>query len=354
MRLLTIGFSSLLITIGFVRSAEIEAHSDLLRRTISGETGSLVVSEPQGVRFTESVEPLPAIRLKWRRKGSETDTLLMVPRAFAVDAQRIVVFDGGDALVTVLDGKTGRVLRRFGRRGAGPGELRDVVRLEIVGQNIVAVDRANGKLTSFDLNGRLVSEVSAPVASVGASCSITPEVLALASLGTDDITFVNLRGEVGAAIHRLVPKDDVTEPLLRLPLLLRSRRSGVCIAVRPYGGKLIEFSQDTVFVVKSLYRENRPVRIERRGSRKQGTAVKVIKGSPTVEDVCSAGDLMFALRSSSKSAKVLDVFHQGSWRYLGSVPIDASTIMIACSGDQLVAKEYSDGLLGFASYSIGR
>jgi hypothetical protein len=277
----------------------------------------------------------------------------MVPRSFAVDSANVVIFDAADAAIAVLDLRTGRALTRFGRKGGGPGELRDVARVEFLGRRVALLDRANSRLSLFDLSGRLVGERAARVASAGASCAISQELLAVASLGPDEITFIGTQGESLGSIHRLIA-DTVSEPLLRMPLLAKSSRVGACIAVRPYGGQLVEFTPSTIVTRRTLYRDSRPVRVQRRENRREGGAVQVVKGSPTVEDICTGGELLLTLRSVSSTSKMLDVFQQSDWRFLGSVPIDASTIMIGCSGKYLIAKEYRDGLQSFAAYSLER
>ncbi|MCC6243249.1 MAG: hypothetical protein IT353_10430 [Gemmatimonadaceae bacterium] len=229
-----------------------------------------------------------------------------------------------------------------------------MARIEFVGDKVVAIDRANSKIKVFDDTGRFVSEVNAAVASLGSSCAISSELLAIGSLGVHDITFLDMMGNTRGSIHRLTTEEAQLEPLLRLPLLVKSPRAGSCIAIRPYGGTAIEFSKDSVLRRIALYRDSRPVRVQRRGSVAKGNEVRVIRGSPTIEDLCVAGEYLLALRSSSKTTKVVDVFRAPSLAFLGSLPIDPSTISVACDERTLIAKEYRDGLLGFAGYAIRR
>lgn len=70
-----------------------------------------------------------------RRMGRDADAsapsgpVLSSVRDLDADVSRILVLDGDAARVAVLD-STGRLLRRVGRRGAGPGELRTPERVE--------------------------------------------------------------------------------------------------------------------------------------------------------------------------------------------------------------------------------
>lgn len=68
-------------------------------------------------------------------------------------------------LVRVLDGR-GQVVREMGGYGEGPGEFKDVEALALDGEELVVLDRDNGRLTYFSLDGDHLRTIRAPGAYV--------------------------------------------------------------------------------------------------------------------------------------------------------------------------------------------
>jgi hypothetical protein len=77
----------------------------------------------------------------------------------AVDVDRdgsVYVFDAQDTQMKVYD-SAGRLLRRFGRRGQGPGEFDRFVRMGIVGDTVWTIDSFRGRIALFDRQGRILA-----------------------------------------------------------------------------------------------------------------------------------------------------------------------------------------------------
>ncbi|MBL8863167.1 MAG: hypothetical protein JNK02_14315 [Planctomycetes bacterium] len=72
--------------------------------------------------------------------------------AIAPDGQ-VLVADAVEQCVVVLDG-SGATRRKIGRRGAGPGELREPRGLAIAGGRLYVADSGNHRVAVFDLDGK--------------------------------------------------------------------------------------------------------------------------------------------------------------------------------------------------------
>ncbi len=79
-------------------------------------------------------------------------------RISAVDGDssgNLYVLDGAEGAVTVLETRTGRVIRRFGRRGAGPGEFRAPADLQVRADGTILVgERVPPLVHRFTRGGR--------------------------------------------------------------------------------------------------------------------------------------------------------------------------------------------------------
>lgn len=295
---------------------------------------------------------LPRLVPAWRRDGTEDDSILMVPRIHAVSERFAIIIDAARQSVVLVNLKDGSVEREFGRRGHGPGELADAASIAVLSERRMAIfDRENSSVKTFDFNGELISEEVAEITSMGSACALSDSVMLVSLLGKDDIAQYVGGHSLNIAVHRLWPDQEDTEALLRTPLMVTNRSRHSCFAVQPYGGRIAELSATGVVRRDSLYTDNRPVKITKRGKIQQGTVVRVIRGSPTIEDACLSENQLLFLRATSDHDKVLDVFDTNAFEYLGSLPIDHRTITISCNAHYVVAKEYSDGLLSFVAYT---
>jgi hypothetical protein len=82
-------------------------------------------------------------------------------RSVQVDEEEnIYVLDRKEVCVKVFD-KNGKYLRTFGRRGQGPGELQNPLRMYLVaGKEILIYDRSNSRLSFYSLQGKCLREIS--------------------------------------------------------------------------------------------------------------------------------------------------------------------------------------------------
>lgn len=75
------------------------------------------------------------------------------------DQENIYVLDWKEIKIKVFD-KDGKLLRSFGQRGQGPGEMSMPSRMEISpGNNLIIDDLGNSKLIFYSLDGRFIKEI---------------------------------------------------------------------------------------------------------------------------------------------------------------------------------------------------
>lgn len=93
------------------------------------------------------------------RIGDAADPDVGFSRLYAVDVDRDGNVYVGEALVPEIRvyGPDGALLRRMGRRGAGPGEFESAPRFGVVGDTVWAVTVSPVRITLFDRDGTLLS-----------------------------------------------------------------------------------------------------------------------------------------------------------------------------------------------------
>jgi len=106
------------------------------------------------------LEALPTLMAEAdMRIGSVDDPEAGFSRVTGVDVDgdgQIYVFEGADMQIRVY-GPDGRLLRRIGRRGEGPGEFQRVARFGVVGDTVWTFDYAGERITIFDRDGTVLS-----------------------------------------------------------------------------------------------------------------------------------------------------------------------------------------------------
>lgn len=106
----------------------------------------------------------------WSREDREPEGPPEFGRISAVDADPeglLYVLDGTEGVVTVLDPPSGRMVRRFGGRGAGPGEFRSAADLQLAEDGSVLVgERIPLLIHRFDRSGRHLESVRLDLSAV--------------------------------------------------------------------------------------------------------------------------------------------------------------------------------------------
>lgn len=158
----------------------------------------------------------------------------------------LVLDDQADLLLLVVMDEDGRVLARFGPRGAGPGELSgDVVLWPGPEQTAWVADRGNDRLLRFALDGALLSErrLEARLATVPPEAWPTWTAVddplehpLFAALSAGDVV---MRG--GESVAHVYTPDGRLVRRIRLPLTRRSLGEREIAAARERWGALASF-----------------------------------------------------------------------------------------------------------------
>lgn len=75
------------------------------------------------------------------------------------DDENIITMDNEEGCIRIFD-KTGKLIRRFGRKGQGPGDFQNVTFLSVLeGDKIGVVDRSNHRFSHFSRDGKCLKEV---------------------------------------------------------------------------------------------------------------------------------------------------------------------------------------------------
>jgi hypothetical protein len=112
-----------------------------------------------------------------------------------------------EGLVHKFDAE-GNLLKSFGRKGQGPGDLQGPAALDVLdGKTLVVNDTGNRRLSLFDLEGNFLKTVK-----MGEGAGSPPSILSLAALGGNKLVCAVYEGRTGpptviAARYRVLIKD---------------------------------------------------------------------------------------------------------------------------------------------------
>jgi len=164
---------------------------------------SLPVSTPSG----PSSDRLPGLTLHHVSHDIDASPSYL-DGGFRIGPQGTVVnqYDGGDGkLFSILD-STGKVVRRFGPIGDGPGEMRGGGLADVSDSAIIISDENHSRLDRFGLDGHLLSSVRTGQPLIARAAVSDHEVLAL--LPTKPADLPALASVTDGSIRQLVPRAD--------------------------------------------------------------------------------------------------------------------------------------------------
>ena len=164
----------------------------------------------------DDLDALPALTAQEEQRiGDVGDPALGFSRVFQADVDRdgnLFVLESSVPEIRVFS-PVGTLLRRIGRRGAGPGEFESPI-FGVLGDTVWTVDNALNRIALFDRQGTLLSTGNIEQVRIPLPESygyLRPRVL------RPDGRFMSFMGQVGSSIH-----DDPTgvEPTDRIPVPL--------------------------------------------------------------------------------------------------------------------------------------
>ena len=296
---------------------------------------------------------VPGLARRWQLAGDENDTTLLDPRLQAVSVRFVAVVDQGANKIVLIDARSGQVIRAFGTKGRGPGELLGVMGIAFLGVDTLAVfDAANVAIKLFTVEGKWIRNIRAQLASANGACSAGGGLSVLATVGRREVQIVPHDSTAATFIDRIWPGDVEEDALRRQQLIATDYESGTCYTIKVYDGRISELFGSKIIRRAELYSGGpEPViRTKTSGSRKE--LVKTVEGEQTASGFCVSRDFLIVLRQSSPSKKGLDIFAKHSLRFLASVPISKETAAISCAGTFLTTLSYSDGLTSIEGYEL--
>lgn len=75
------------------------------------------------------------------------------------DEGDIIIFDRKEVCIKVFD-KNGKYLRKFGKKGQGPGEIQSPYKIHLAGgKDITIMDRGNNRFSYYSKDGRCIKEI---------------------------------------------------------------------------------------------------------------------------------------------------------------------------------------------------
>jgi hypothetical protein len=157
-------------------------------------------------------QPVEVFRIG-RDQGESWETLSQVRDVTFDDGDNIYIADGGSSSVLVYDSH-GRFVRRIGRRGGGPGELRAASSIQVTAsRRVVISDRGQAALVVYDSAGNHLRNIGVQHVAGG--------VRGLYELGADRLLLfgVSPPGESRKGSALIVdPDSEVTRPVLDFPI----------------------------------------------------------------------------------------------------------------------------------------
>ncbi len=115
-------------------------------------------TQPQPRRFA----PDSTWEYRWVAGSDPRSETFIEPRQLVAVAGRVVVLDAGTREIHLLDGASGRPLRRIPARGTGPGEFKRPSLLIGTPDGFAILDQAAARLTAFSLEGTPVWDIGVP------------------------------------------------------------------------------------------------------------------------------------------------------------------------------------------------
>jgi len=128
--------------------------------TIEEEDGVTVVKNPKEPMYGEDVFSLEE-ELIIGEEDKDNEPLFIDISSVRVDyEENIYVLDSKACQIKVFD-KNGKYIRKIGRKGQGPGEMRLPTMMDIISEKeIMICDLPNNRISFYSLQGELLKEVS--------------------------------------------------------------------------------------------------------------------------------------------------------------------------------------------------
>lgn len=282
---------------------------------------------------------LPPLSLERTIAGGSSDELLMPGSIAATSRGELVVFDYGAMEVRAFS-RDGKSLWREGRKGAGPGEYRNVMDLKVRPNGEIALlDMANRRITALSPSGKVVRTL--PIKLNSSRFVALSDSNSYALVGDDSITLwksVTLNG--GAGRQMPVPGSLVARHALAREQFTAALGDRSVMAYR-WSDKILVLQQDGS--VESIIDGIEPITLPdvRKYPAKYGNFTGVVaridpKATPATLFVAAHGHQIFVLfaGASDKRGRIIDTYDADTKRYTGSylLPLAAQELVMLPDG----------------------
>lgn len=283
---------------------------------------------------------------------STASGLLAFPFDMMVDSEgRLHVLDLQESRITVF-GQGGEHLNTFGRPGSGPGELRRAVALWIYGDTVYVADVGNGRVQSWDRDGKYLDQRPLPVGALPLQFDRWPSGRYVIATEGRDSAMARLVDEKGTIVARFGVPPEPPKLSFNVEEIKRDVARGVMPAgfrntARPFAG-----SDNGVWLVLQV--DGRIERYDSLGSQ-QWTVLL------TIPEVDVIRNTFFELASGPSPAirpilLVVDGFELGGdlWLLLGLPDQHPATVIVLSPRGALKYRITFPGVLGAFQFTIDR
>jgi hypothetical protein len=255
-----------------------------------------------------------------------SDTVLLEPRTIAASRTSLFVYDAGDKSLKAFD-RAGRIQWRFGRAGAGPGELMNVVDIEADAEGRVWLsDGALGRVTVVDQLGRELREF---VVRTGHVRHIVPLPLGLVTTQVQPNAYLVQLDSLGAIVERLqvpVAGIDTVPPPARQMMTAHAADGRTWAVMFPFADPVVTYRDNRPHCVGTLI-EGIPFQQLRPGSSPQVSAIGIAMSDSQI--------FTLPQRKTSQGSSIVDTYSSRSCEYIGSAELPRAVVSIAAHGDIL-------------------
>lgn len=323
------------------RFAILLAASLSLRACEDGHTERHLPSRPQ---------PLFAL------EGGQRDTVLLRPVFLRTAPGRIYVFDAGRSAVEAF-APGGDLLWVVGRPGAGPGEFRAVVSMDVAADGTLwLMDRALARLTALDADGRIVQSVPLEPGLMDGYRIFARSATRVGLIRQENPVLTVIDAPEGRIQsrhpHPWSTYNDV-HPIAADSRFLEDPRSGAIVVVLSYGrGFLVTDAVQGRSSGLHPYVEEAPlpeVRVEHSGNRE----ISSVTAPPATRGAAVHGGILYVAFNGATAAagRLVDRYHLPDGTYLDSWVLPRRLHGIAVLGDTVYTLEM-DSLPALAAYRL--
>lgn len=271
--------------------------------------------------------------------GTGGDELLMPGSIAATSRGELAVFDYGAMEVRTFS-RDGKPLWREGRKGAGPGEYRNIMDLKVRANGEFALlDMANRRITALSPNGKVRRTIPIKLSSSRFVAVADTNVYTLA--GDDSVTLWNSISLNGEPVRRMpVPGSLIARHAIAREQFSAALGERSVMAYR-WSDKILVLQRDGS--VESIIDGIEPIMLPdvRKYPAKYGNFTGTVarvdpKATPATLFVATHGHQIFVLfaGASDKRGRIIDVYDADTQRYSGSylLPVAAQELVVLPDG----------------------